>query len=316
MPSLAHSTQFQHRNHHSTRRHYMKTSIPFRLHILTNFTTQTLLQPRFQLVPSRLSSTAQKSGNSNTIPKHKHKHHHHKMYNRRHPQVPTISSVIPGASVNIVLKADQPTGKLSHGVVRDILTRGNHPRGIKVRLADGRVGRVQSMGTAPSNSIPSGSGSGSGSGGVDGLVEGIQGASLDNDGDEVAAGSQQQDQDAFWNEGGFRSGRGGRRGGRRGRGGRKGGERFQSGFQSGRDEDGEGELPSQKIGLDAYVKEAKPRRRGRGNQAAASLEDEEERHQDPPAPRETVTCPVCGAFEGDEAAVSHHVASHFEESVS
>lgn len=60
-------------------------------------------------------------------------------------RVPNTAAVIRGASVNIVLKADQRTGRTVAGKVQDILTRGNHPRGIKVRLADGRVGRVQSM---------------------------------------------------------------------------------------------------------------------------------------------------------------------------
>jgi uncharacterized repeat protein (TIGR03833 family) len=52
--------------------------------------------------------------------------------------------VRPGAKVAIVLKKDQPTGKLTEGVVQDILTSSaNHPRGIKVRLTTGQVGRVQ-----------------------------------------------------------------------------------------------------------------------------------------------------------------------------
>lgn len=59
--------------------------------------------------------------------------------------VPTIQQVIPGASVSIVLKEDQPTGRETPGVVQDVLTKGNHPRGIKVRLRDGQVGRVQRM---------------------------------------------------------------------------------------------------------------------------------------------------------------------------
>lgn len=50
----------------------------------------------------------------------------------------------PGASVEIVLKADQRTGKLTKGIVKDILTNSStHPHGIKVRLTDGQVGRVQ-----------------------------------------------------------------------------------------------------------------------------------------------------------------------------
>lgn len=59
--------------------------------------------------------------------------------------VPTIQQVTRGAAVSIVLKEDQPTGREVQGVVQDLLTRGNHPRGIKVRLNDGRVGRVQRM---------------------------------------------------------------------------------------------------------------------------------------------------------------------------
>lgn len=50
----------------------------------------------------------------------------------------------PGSAVAIVLKQDQRTGKLTHGVVKDILTKSaSHPHGIKVRLVDGQVGRVQ-----------------------------------------------------------------------------------------------------------------------------------------------------------------------------
>lgn len=48
--------------------------------------------------------------------------------------------------VAIVLKQDQRTGKQTMGIVKDILTRSpNHPHGIKVRLDDGRVGRVQAI---------------------------------------------------------------------------------------------------------------------------------------------------------------------------
>lgn len=54
------------------------------------------------------------------------------------------SCIKPGASVLIVLKKDQPTGKLTHGIVDRILTNPTyHPRGIKVMLTDGQVGRVQ-----------------------------------------------------------------------------------------------------------------------------------------------------------------------------
>ena len=51
-----------------------------------------------------------------------------------------------GLKVNIVLKVDQRTGKLTQGVVKDILTNSpTHPHGIKVRLQNGDVGRVQQI---------------------------------------------------------------------------------------------------------------------------------------------------------------------------
>ena len=51
-----------------------------------------------------------------------------------------------GLKVNIVLKADQRTGKLTQGVVKDILTNSpTRPHGIKVRLQNGDVGRVQQI---------------------------------------------------------------------------------------------------------------------------------------------------------------------------
>ena len=53
-------------------------------------------------------------------------------------------NIKPGMTVDIVLKKDQRTGKLTRGVVKKILSPGsNHPRGIKVMLTNGQVGRVQ-----------------------------------------------------------------------------------------------------------------------------------------------------------------------------
>ena len=52
----------------------------------------------------------------------------------------------PGLNVAIVLKQNQRSGILTEGIVRDILTNSpKHPHGIKVRLADGQVGRVQKI---------------------------------------------------------------------------------------------------------------------------------------------------------------------------
>ena len=61
------------------------------------------------------------------------------------------SQIKPGMTVLIVLKQDQPTGKLTKGVVKDILTKSpSHPHGIKVRLQSGQVGRVKQIVLEPS----------------------------------------------------------------------------------------------------------------------------------------------------------------------
>ncbi len=58
----------------------------------------------------------------------------------------TRANIKIGSEVDIVLKKDQPTGKLTHGRVLNILTGDSfHPRGCKVRLEDGQVGRVQKI---------------------------------------------------------------------------------------------------------------------------------------------------------------------------
>ena len=58
----------------------------------------------------------------------------------------TRAAIKPGLRVKIVLKKDQATGKLTEGVVKDILTNSRtHPHGIKVRLTDGQVGRVKEI---------------------------------------------------------------------------------------------------------------------------------------------------------------------------
>ncbi len=56
------------------------------------------------------------------------------------------ADVSPGTKVLVVQKQHQPTGQLTEGVVANILTNSSfHPRGIKVRLASGIVGRVQKI---------------------------------------------------------------------------------------------------------------------------------------------------------------------------
>jgi uncharacterized repeat protein (TIGR03833 family) len=56
------------------------------------------------------------------------------------------SNLRPGLRVRVVLKTDQALGKLTEGLVKDILTRSSvHPHGIKVRLEGGEVGRVKEI---------------------------------------------------------------------------------------------------------------------------------------------------------------------------
>ncbi|MEW6029359.1 MAG: YwbE family protein [Chloroflexota bacterium] len=56
------------------------------------------------------------------------------------------ASIKPGMTVLIVLKQDQATGKLTRGIVKDVLTKSpTHPHGIKVRLTSGEVGRVKEI---------------------------------------------------------------------------------------------------------------------------------------------------------------------------
>ena len=56
------------------------------------------------------------------------------------------ANIKPGIRVNIILKKDQRSGILTEGIVKDLLTSApKHHRGIKVRLEDGQVGRVQEI---------------------------------------------------------------------------------------------------------------------------------------------------------------------------
>lgn len=64
----------------------------------------------------------------------------------------TRTNIKPGMTVLIVLKQDQRTGKLTKGIVKDLLTKSpNHPHGIKVHLQDGQVGRVKEILSANEN---------------------------------------------------------------------------------------------------------------------------------------------------------------------
>ena len=57
-------------------------------------------------------------------------------------------NILPGVQVRIVPKQDQTNGRMTEGIVREVLTRSSfHPHGIKVRLDHGQVGRVKETGT-------------------------------------------------------------------------------------------------------------------------------------------------------------------------
>ncbi|KAF9873141.1 MFS multidrug transporter [Colletotrichum karsti] len=155
-------------------------------------------------------------------------------------RVPTTATVVRGASVNIVLKADQPTGRTVSGTVQDILTRGNHPRGIK-----------QSGAPAAQDVVD---------------VDGAPGPAAFGDRPPRRRQGRRQEQEA--------------------------------------------ELPSSQVGLEAYIRPAKQKNGGRGRVATGAGGVGEDSTLN--VPSEVVTCPVCGAFEGDASAVEHHVASHFD----
>ncbi|RYP09634.1 hypothetical protein DL764_001176 [Monosporascus ibericus] len=194
--------------------------------------------------------------------------------------VPRTTEVIPGAHVSIVLKADQRTGREVQGTVRDVLTRGDHHRGIKVRLTDGRIGRVQRM--TPGNSDSSASPP-----------------------DATAAGSSVSPSCEITTL------TGGPLPGRRGQHPRYRDVRLDEPL----------DVPPERVDLGAYI--VPNRRKGKASKGSSSDQpgnstdgSNAARSNNSGAVAEvasaTATCPVCNAFEGDEAAVAHHVAEHFE----
>ncbi|KAJ3010346.1 ATPdependent RNA helicase [Thoreauomyces humboldtii] len=71
-----------------------------------------------------------------------------------HGRPPAASMLRLKVDVAICLKEDQGSDRLVRGKISELLTRGDHPRGIKVRLTDGRVGRVQAVVEAPTLAPP------------------------------------------------------------------------------------------------------------------------------------------------------------------
>lgn len=235
------------------------------------------------------------------------------------PAVPSISQVRPGVLVSIVLKADQRTGRQVQGSVQDVLTRGNHPRGIKVRLADGRVGRVQGV-VSSSASFASASASAHANANANLNATGIMAAEMtDEQKSEVQRDLAIQARV---------------RGPDRERRMPYKSHRLAGRYTDVRLEDGAGEEPPAEMDLMAFVKTAKPRKGkrggggkgvddagemqeqgfvegGAGSGSGAGSGGEAATTSETTGTTVTVRCPVCGVFEGDEVAVAHHVETHF-----
>ena len=224
--------------------------------------------------------------------------------------VPTTSTVQPGASVSIVLKADQRTGRQVSGIVQDLLTRGNHPRGIKVRLADGRIGRVQQMS----------GGSGGSGGGSETRSEVLRDLEIQERvrGPDRSTGATATASAA--GGGAVTADGGGASAGARG----YVSERLNSRYTDMRADEA-AEQPPEQLDLMAFVKPAKQKKRGSkaskagvagdlgaGGEHAARATGTETKTETGTPSALVSTCPVCGVFEGDEAAVAHHVEGHFD----
>lgn len=229
------------------------------------------------------------------------------------PAVPSISQVRPGVLVSIVLKADQRTGRQVQGSVQDVLTRGNHPRGIKVRLADGRVGRVQGV-VSSSASFASASASAHANANANLNATGTMAAEMtDEQKSEVQRDLAIQARV---------------RGPDRERRMPYKSHRLAGRYTDVRLEGGAGEEPPAEMDLMAFVKTAKPRKGKRGGggkgvddagemqeqgfvEGGAGSGGEAATTSETTGTTVTVRCPVCGVFEGDEVAVAHHVETHF-----
>ncbi|TGO14476.1 hypothetical protein BTUL_0052g00140 [Botrytis tulipae] len=190
---------------------------------------------------------------------------------------------------------DQGSGREMKGFVEELLTRGDHPRGVKVRLRDGRVGRVQRLCTEEEAEEGEGGMRGLGRNGEVGGVEG---------------------------EGGRSGGMDERMGGLR-RGGGRGGKTYSDFRTDGYDESSAAST-SAGASLEDYIV-VKGNRKGKKStteenkigeggvmepeESGRNYEEEvlEERSTGEVFKSAMSTCPVCGEFEGDEIAVAHHV---------
>lgn len=191
----------------------------------------------------------------------------------RQATVPAFRDVTPGVGVSIVLKVDQLTGRQVQGIVGDVLTSGNHLRGIKVRLQDGRVGRVQQIVDAATAQT---------------AADRLSNLGRNGEADCFGATSRTLYQPTITPS-------------RR---------QFSDMREDGFDYDDEASSRAAPSLLD-FVKQPKQKKKGKA--AAVSpppAESPAASATDPTSP--VAVCPVCGLFEGDEAAVAHHANSHFD----
>jgi uncharacterized repeat protein (TIGR03833 family) len=176
--------------------------------------------------------------------------------------VPGTQQVTAGSFVSIVLKVDQLTGREVQGVVADVLTSGNHPRGIKVRLVDGRVGRVQRMVTEEEGRA--------GSAGLSGLGRDGELRNSPAITNRPAAPPR---------------------------------SRIAARYYDARED--ESEEPASNYSLGDFLPIDHPLRE-------STVETSPLPTGPPNIESAPQICPVCGEFTGDEIAVSHHVATHFD----
>jgi uncharacterized repeat protein (TIGR03833 family) len=78
-------------------------------------------------------------------------------HNNRRDGQPNANARLIGSEVSVIQKQDQGTGRRTSGIVSEILTNSaSHPRGIKVRLVDGTVGRIAGSSQETSTKTKSG----------------------------------------------------------------------------------------------------------------------------------------------------------------
>lgn len=202
--------------------------------------------------------------------------------NQSSPSVPTYNQISPGTLVSIVLKEDQPTGRQVQGIVSEILTGGNHPRGIKVRLRDGRVGRVQKLCSEEDGKAGEGGMRGPGRNGEVSMKEDEFGQpGIERQTAGIISSTTSQGPPPLPKYQDFRY-------------------------------DGYEAPQREEANLEDYVVFKTKSKGKKGKKKTTEPEVDAETNCGSSSATTISNCPVCGEFEGDELAVAHHVEGHFE----